>query len=372
MKKIGLLINPVAGIGGKVGLKGSDGAQTQAKARALGARAESGEKAARALAVLAEGREEFCLLAPPGEMGMDVAAPYGFQVQPVGTITAGQTDAGDTLRLARQLADDGAELILFAGGDGTARNIMDALGEDLPVIGIPTGCKIYSAVYAINPEKAGHIALQWVRGRGRGTRLAEVLDIDEDMFRQNQVQAKLYGRLLVPNERTAMQNLKSGGGVSEEANVEMLTNYVSDTMQPDTLYIYGSGSTLDQIARRMGLDNTLLGVDLVYNRQLIAKDVAEQDILQALDRYPCARVLVTIIGGQGYLFGRGNQQLSAAVLARVGKENIQVVATRDKVMQLFDQKLYLDTGDPAVNQTLCGYYKVIVGYEDYIMKGCTC
>lgn len=372
MKKIGLIINPVAGIGGKVGLKGSDGAEIQARARALGAVPESNEKAGITLRMLKQEEGQFELYTYPKEMGADAARAAGLDAKLIGDIMLEGTRPADTIKAAKEMYALGADLILFAGGDGTARNILDAVGTEVPVLGIPAGCKIHSAVYAINPRFAGELALQFIQGKVKEMREAEVMDIDEDLFRQNRVRARLYGYLKVPNARNLVQNLKSGRGNSETASIDGLSRYLADTMLKDTLYIIGPGSTTRAIMDKLGLPNTLLGVDLVYNRKLLAADVAEQGILCALEHCGKAKLIVTVIGGQGYVFGRGNQQLSANVIRRVGKANIIIAASKDKMLSLFGQSLYVDTGVEEVNQNLCGYYKVVVGYEDYVMFKISC
>ena len=367
MRKLGFIVNPVAGIGGKVGLKGSDGAETQARARALGAVAESGKKALLALEGLGEYRDKLEVYTYPGERGEEVCAAAGLEYRVLGQIEAGQTGPEDTRRAARVLRDAGVELLLFAGGDGTARDILDAVGSSIPVLGIPTGCKIHSGVYALNPRSAGRLLIRFAQGQLRDTREAEVMDIDEALFRQGQVQARLYGYLRIPNEGRLLQNLKSGRAHSESASVDMLSNYIAETMEPDVLYIIGTGSTTAAIMEKLGLPNTLLGVDLVYAGQRIAADCTEQEILSQLEGRPKAKIIVTVIGGQGYLFGRGNQQISAEVIRRVGRENIIVAAARDKLLSLFGAPLYVDTGDEEVNALLRGYIPVIVGYEDSVM-----
>ena len=192
------------------------------------------------------------------------------------------------------------------------------------------------------------------------------MDIDEDLFRQGIVQARLYGYLQVPNESKMVQNLKSGRGFSESASVELLSNYIADTWEDDTLYIVGTGSTIAAIMKRLGLQNTLLGVDLVYGGAVIASDCTEQEILRTMENYDKVRILVTVIGGQGYIFGRGNQQISASII-KVGRENIIVAASKNKMLSLFGKSLYVDTGDEEVNQALAGYIRVIVGYGESVM-----
>lgn len=367
MKKLGIIVNPVAGIGGKVGLKGSDGRDTLERALALGASPESGKKARITMQALREVAPLLDIYTCPGEMGEDVCRAAGLTVTVLDGVRGTQTAPEDTMRAARLMRDEGMDLLLFAGGDGTARNILDAVGTDVTVLGIPTGCKIHSGVYALNPKTAGMLMAQYAQGKVRETREAEVMDIDEDLFRQDIVQARLYGYLRIPNETKMVQNLKSGRGYSEAASVDMLSNYVADSMERDVLYIVGTGSTTAAIMRKLGLPNTLLGVDLVRNGEVLASDCTERDLLTALDAYPDARILVTVIGGQGYVFGRGNQQISADVIRRVGRENIIVAASKNKMLSLFGRSLYVDTGDEEVNRMLCGYMRVIVGYEDTIM-----
>lgn len=369
MKKLGFIVNPVAGIGGKVGLKGSDGLATLARARELGAVPESGKKALVTMAGLKAVEDELDIYTYPGEMGADICAQAGLHATVMGSIAGGKTTSEDTMRAARSLRDLDLDLILFAGGDGTARNILDAVGTSVTVLGIPTGCKIHSGVYALNPRTAGMLMSQFAQGKVRETKEAEVMDIDEELFRQGVVQARLYGYLKIPNETKMVQNLKSGRGYSETQSVDLLSNYVADHLEPDTLYIVGTGSTTAEIMKKLDLPYTLLGVDLVYNRKVLALDCTEQDILDALDHHSgkAVKIIVTVIGGQGYIFGRGNQQISAEVIQRVGRENIIVAASKGKILSLFGQNLYVDTGNEAVNQLLRGYMRVIVGYEDEVI-----
>lgn len=367
-KRIALVVNPVAGIGGKVGLKGSDGEETLQKALALGAVPEAGKKAAVALSRL-KGLD--CeVITFPGEMGEDVCCNAGISCKVVGDINKGHTTPEDTERAVLQLAAMDPDLLVFAGGDGTARNVASVLQEsDRPVLGIPAGCKIHSGVYALNPRAAGELLERFCKGALSRTRQGEVMDIDEDLFRQNIVQARLYGYLNVLDEKRLVQNLKSGRDPGGKEALMLIADGFRASMEEDVLYIMGTGSTIDVIMKRLELPNTLLGVDLVYNGKVIGSDCTERDILEALDQYPKAKIVVTVIGGQGYIFGRGNQQLSAEVIRRVGVDNILIVAGKEKVMLLPGFELHADTGDEEVNAMLAGYRQVIVGYgEKMIMK----
>jgi predicted polyphosphate/ATP-dependent NAD kinase len=366
VRKIGLIVNPVAGIGGKVGLRGSDG-EAYTRALELGARPESNEKAKITLQVIKQVEDAVELYTYPADMGGDIVKACGYKAHIIGIIESGRTRPEHTVRAAQDLKNAGVELLLFAGGDGTARNIFDAIGSDFPVLGIPAGCKIHSPVYALNPKCAGEIVVRFINGTVKSFKEAEVMDIDEELFRQNRLQAKLYGYLKVPDAGGFVQNMKSGRNMSEATSIGLMAGYIADTMEKDTLYIIGPGSTTRAIMDKLELPNTLLGVDLVYNGRLIENDVTEKQILTAFEKYKMRKIIVTVIGGQGYVFGRGNQQISAEVLRNVGKENIIIAATKDKMISLMGKNLYMDTGHEDVNEYLCGFYKVTVGYEDYVI-----
>jgi predicted polyphosphate/ATP-dependent NAD kinase len=367
MKKIiGLIVNPVAGMGGRVGLKGSDGPEILKKAIELGAVPQSPKRAMQALEKLLPLKGELDIITYPGEMGEDEARELGFSPIVIGSVIQGQTTPEDTQQAARQMQEIGVDLILFAGGDGTARNIYNAVGDRVAVLGIPAGVKIHSAVYGLNPKSSGELAALYLQGKVKELHEAEVMDIDEDAFRSGRVSAKLYGYLKVPYEKKYVQNLKSGGVAGEKTTLERIAHYIVDHMEDDYHYIIGPGTTTRPIMEVLGLDYTLLGVDVVYRKKLVARDANEKTLLHITEGKK-AKIIVTTIGGQGYIFGRGNQQLSPEVITRVGKENIIIISTRDKLNTNFGRPLLVDTGDDEVNAYLTGYYRVIVGYADTIM-----
>lgn len=362
-KRIGLIVNPIAGMGGGVGLKGTDNAETLAKARALGARPRSSERATAALQALKErlGDDVEIVTAAAG-MGENAARAAGFLPVLVGAPFSDDTSAEDTRRIAGELIERGIDLLLFAGGDGTARDICAAIGTRIPALGIPTGVKMHSAVYATIPRAAGEAAAHFLTLAAAKCREAEVMDIDEDAFRGGRVSARLYGMLLIPDAPRLIQNLKSGSSGSEGASLAGIADDVIERMRDGALYIIGPGTTTRAIVERMGGRKTLLGVDLYCRGELIAADATERQILDQLDGVP-ARIVVTPIGGQGFIFGRGNQQLSAEVIGRVGKANIIIVASMDKMAGLRGEPLLVDTGDPDCDAMLAGYARVVTGYR---------
>jgi predicted polyphosphate/ATP-dependent NAD kinase len=458
MKKIGLIINPVAGMGGKVGLKGTDGLAIVEKAVMMGARPEAEAKALLALKALLPIKDKIELITCPGPMGEDAALKAGFNPrlldipalhtvkqmdnkdtlsQEDKTVTPSQEDVTVTpsrgnntvtpsqeenfktpspLRgegrgggekvfslfrssdirssdlqngegrgggevnflcstlpthteaAAKALAAEPVDLLLFAGGDGTARNVHNALGEDtsLTVIGIPAGVKIHSAVYATTPHSAGELARQYLAEGGLPLRQAEVMDIDEDAFREGRLSARLYGYLPVPCSAYLMQHLKVGGAASEASTLEAIAEQVVENMQAGVAYIIGPGSTISPIMEKLGLKNTLLGVDVVRDGKLLAADVGEKELLEMI-RGQETKIIVTVIGGQGYIFGRGNQQISPHVIRQVGRDNIIVVATKEKILALEHGSLLVDSGNEEINNLLRGYIRVITGYREELI-----
>jgi len=348
-------------------------------------------RARLALERLTRLKDEIELLAAPGEMGEDEARAAGFAPTVVGSLAgrptyaaaererlgaagddlgaAGEfalTTAADTEQAAREMAAAGADLILFAGGDGTARTICAAVGTKVPVIGVPAGVKIHSAVYATTPAAAGDVAALYLHDRPASVQLreAEVMDIDEEAFRENRVSARLYGFMTVPVARGLTQSAKAGGVAGEQRALNDVAAEVVAGMEPGCLYIVGPGTTTRAVMERLGLPKTLLGVDVVADGAVVAADATEGDLLRALERFDRARIVVTVIGGQGHVFGRGNQQVSPAVIRRVGRDGIIVVATQTKLLSLDGRPLLVDTGDPDLDTELSGYIRVVTGLHD--------
>jgi len=362
MKRVGLIINPIAGMGGSVGLKGTDGLDILKKALELGARGLSTSRAKTALKQLNPGAAALELYAGHGALGADAAAACGFSPRLAGGRCAGGTRARDTRRTAREMLAKGVDLLLFAGGDGTARDVYAAVGDRLTVLGIPTGVKMHSAVYALNPLRAGELARWFLTGRNRQTRLAEVMDIDEAKYRQGMVAARLFGYLRIPYESRHVQRMKASSPASERVTQEAIAADITAEMSPDTLYLIGPGTTTSPIMEQLGLEATLLGIDAVCNQAQVGKDLNENQILKILGTR-LAKLIVTPIGGQGYILGRGNQQLSPRVIRRVQPGNIIVVATPGKINRLMGRPLLVDTGDDDLNRQLCGFTRVVSGYR---------
>ncbi len=363
-KKLGLIINPVAGLGGSVGLKGSDGMVEEALAR--GALPQSERRAQVALQEILCIKENIAIYTGHGSMGHGLALEMGFDCVAMESPSASATTAEDTRALTVWLQEQGMDLILFAGGDGTARDICAAAKENAVFLGIPAGVKIHSPVYARSPATAGRLAAMYLQGQVTDVTENEVLDIDEEQYRQEIINTKLYGYLRVPAEPEYTQCRKCSSASSEEETFAAIAEYVADTMQKDTYYIVGAGTTTRAVMRELELENTLIGVDLVYNYELVANDVYGSQILDYIGDKP-AKLLVTVTGGQGFLFGRGNQQLTPALLRRIGKENITILATKDKIIKLRGQPLLVDTGDPELDQYLSGYHFVVCDYNETII-----
>ena len=362
-KRLGLIVNPIAGMGGRVGLKGTDSMEIVREAVRLGGVPESPGRAITALRQLfttaGDGIE---LLAAPGRMGEDEATESGFRPLVVGGASTGDTSASDTRRAAEAMLAAGVDLILFAGGDGTARDIYSAVGDAVPVVGIPAGVKMHSAVYATNPRAAANLVEKFLSNPDIPLREMEVMDIDEDAFRQGSVSASLYGYMRVPYERHLVQGAKSGSEPSDESAANAVAREMARRIEPGHLYVLGPGTTLRGIGRELGVEKTLLGVDLYKDGEIIARDVTATQVAKAVgDNQGHTSIVVTPIGGQGHIFGRGNQQISPSVIRQAGKDAIVVVATTTKLAALRGRPLLVDTGDPEVDDMLSGYIRVVTG-----------
>jgi predicted polyphosphate/ATP-dependent NAD kinase len=367
MKKVGLIVNPVAGMGGSVGLKGTDG-QLYKKALALGADPVTPGRTEAFLSRI-EHEDEIALLVAPGKMGADHVGDLDISFTTVGQIRD-DTSAADTKRIATRMVARGAELLIFVGGDGTARDVYDAIDSEVPVVAVPAGVKVYSSVFAVNPRAAAEMVDAFVEDGGVTEK--EVLDIDEDAFRQDRLESKHYGTLLVPEEQRFLQHGKvaSTRSPSVEESKQEIAAFIVEEMDPETLYLIGPGTTLKAVTDTLDLPKTLLGVDAVVDQELVAEDLNERKIVDLFKGYPQRVIIVTPLGGNGFIFGRGNKQFTPRVISQVGPENIRVIATRHKLKTL--DCLRVDTGDLEVDEMLCGWITVTVGYRESRMMEVRC
>jgi len=387
--RVGLLVNPVAGLGGRVGLKGSDGTETVRRAIALGAVPQAGERAGAALGRMLErwppDRERPLVLAGSGLMGERVARDAGLAPVIVGHLDpAEDSTAEDTRSIVAEMVAAGLDLLLVAGGDGTARDVCAAIGTTTPVVGIPAGVKLHSPVYATSPLAAGDLAAGFLAAAParRRTALAEVIDLDEDAYRRGEIAPRLYGELLVPAEDRRLQARKTPSPLSDGAAAAGVAEGIARHLVPGGRCVLGPGSTVRAVAARLGVPKTLVGVDVVDVEVgaplsigaapakvalLVALDVGAAELERLVADVPSSLV-VTPIGGQGFILGRGNQQMSPAVvravLAAAGRDGIMVAATPSKLASLQGRPLLVDSGDAALDMELSGYLSVVTGPDE--------
>ncbi len=376
--KLGFIINPIAGIGGSVALKGSDGMAMHALA--LGAEPKANARASLALEVLQPYQNDIVIYTANDQMGEQCASDLGFNVEVLYQSKHEHTQSDDTQLAAQALLAQGVDIILFAGGDGTARDIANIVANEddyqqVPVLGIPAGCKIHSGVYAITPKAAGRIIELMVTKELVTLTTGDVMDIDEHLFRDGIVKAKRYSEMKIPSELRYVQAVKSGGKESDELVLQDIAANVIEEMNDhdEHQFIIGSGSTTAFLMDELGLANTLLGVDIVSHHSLTNSDVTEAELYQAItDFQGVSKLVITLIGGQGHIFGRGNQQLSPriirAVIAQTGNtDNIIIIATKAKLAALENKPLVSDTGDSELDQVLTGFMTVTTGYKDQVL-----
>ena len=295
MFRLGLIVNPLAGLGGAIALKGSDDIQTVDAAVSLGAVPRANQRTLQALSVLTS--LDIDIITYPDAMGETAAREAGFSPVVLGATQSGLTTANDTECAAQELIAYGIDLLLFAGGDGTARNICNVVTNGFPVLGIPAGVKIHSGVYAVTPKAAGEIVAMLACGDLVTLAEQEVRDIDEQAFREGRVSAKHYGNLFVPQEHRYLQNVKESGKEVEALVLDDIAAGFADTMEEGVRYIMGSGSTVAALMAHLNLDNTLLGVDVIEDGELIASDCTAAELLLLTNNHPTILV-ITIIGGQ--------------------------------------------------------------------------
>ena len=360
--KVGVIVNPAAGMGGRLGLKGTDG-RAFIEALARGAEPVSPLRASRFLWALEPSWIEELLL-PPGIMG---AGSPGYpwrlfgKVRIVECVPPGKwpTSRLDTIECARAMAGI-VDLLVFVGGDGTARDVMDSIDLSTPARGGPAGVKVYSPVFAKSPEAAASIVGRCSED-GCILEEREVLDIDEEAFRRGELRASHYGYLLVPRVPGAVQGGKepsrAGPGVLDD-----IAEQVAEDVEDCTLYILGPGTTVARVAARLGVEKSLLGVDAYHNGRLVGRDLDADSMEEIATRYRRVKLILSPIGGTGFLLGRGNQQIPPSIIRRAGREGLIVVSDPEKLRSI-NYTLLVDTGDKSLDEELEGPIKVVVGYN---------
>ncbi len=372
MKTIGLIINPIAGMGGAVGLKGTDGVDTLKKAIQLGAVPTSGEKTKSTLREILDKSLEFRLLTCAGTMGEEAVREVGIDPELIEMDSSNKISAQTSIDAAKQMMKKKVDLLLFAGGDGTARNIVEAVGNEIPVLGIPTGVKIQSSAFSINPRSAGRICTAFINNNKIEFREGEVIDLDEDQYRKGNISTRLFGYLKIPFLKEHVQRLKSGTPKTEKYTQEAIANDLAERMSDDTFYLVGPGSTTKALVDHFGLQGSLLGVDVITSKKVIANDVNYCQILKLIESSNRVELIITPIGGQGFIFGRGNQQFTPELLSNINKDQIHILSTIQKLTSLRGQPFLIDTGNEVVNTKLSGYYRVTTGYHQSTVYKAIC
>ena len=370
MRRIGFLVNPIAGMGGRVGLKGTDGVEDEA--RAAGAEPVAGPKAITfAAAFLRQAANDPSVdvewLTCRGAMGSDSLEAAGVPPQRIRIVYSPpeRTTSKDSTVAAQQAIGAGAELLVFCGGDGTARDASLAVEDRIPILGVPAGVKMHSGVFAVSVTAAAEILVAFARGQLR-IGLAEILDLDEDAYRRGEWKIRLFGTTKTLVEPHLVQAGKMMvAEVSEESVRAELAEHFEELFasEPETLFLLGPGSTIDGIAKASGLEKTLLGIDAVLGGRRIATDLNEKGILGLLAQHPRTKLVLSPIGAQGFILGRGNLQVNPEVLRRIGTRNVIVVATSSKLAAT--PVLRVDTGDEVLDEEFRKkeYLFVIVGYR---------
>lgn len=367
--RAGLIVNPLAGLGGAVALKGTDGVAAEALAR--GAKPEAGKRVQTFLAALGSRVGDIDWSCCPAQMGADILGAFVKDFTVIGSqnhspSARGLPTSAEDTRKAAQALDGKVDLLLFAGGDGTARDLVDAAQSVPAVLGIPAGVKMHSGVFASSPSAAAALVARLLDGELLSVTQGEVRDLDEAALRQGQVRARHYGALPVPADLRYLQHVKQGGSEAEPLVIEDLAAELDELRQSDALTLIGAGTTLAGVMSAWGLGSSLMGIDALESGALVGSDLAEAQIWELLASGKPANLLLSFTGGQGYVFGRGNQQLSPRCLRRIGKQHIHILATKRKLEALEGRPLLIDTGERQLDEAFAGLARITTGYQDQV------
>jgi len=365
--RVGFIINPIAGMGGKVGLKGTDGVFD--KAIELGAKPIASQKAESMIKDFISNYSNLDSIkwyTCKGEMGQNALNNSGIsKIEIIYEQQDENTTSEDTKRVCKKFLELKVDLILFCGGDGTARDIFKIVGKKIPILGIPSGVKMHSGIFGINTSATAKMFFEFINNN-LTIGDAEIMDLDEDRYRRGEWNIRLFGVAQGIVEPTYIQVGKSCfESVSDDAVKDELTEHIVDEIEENNnfLYLFGSGGTIDYIAKKMDIDNTLLGIDAVYKKKLVGKDLNEEKILKLLKKYAKVKVILSPIGAQGFILGRGNLQLSPVVIKKIGLDNMIVISTPSKLVHT--PVIRVDTGDNKLDQMFAEleFFMVVIGYR---------
>jgi predicted polyphosphate/ATP-dependent NAD kinase len=365
--ELGFIVNPIAGMGGRVGLKGTDGVLEEAVAR--GAEPLAPKRAIEFLEKLKKGMDgtSIKILTCPRIMGEEEAKAASLPVQVLPMIIGEETTAENTKTAVKMMVKARVELIVFVGGDGTAKDIFDAIRENdrTYILGIPSGVKMYSGVFAVNPSDAVEVVIAFAENRAEITDF-EIMDADESAIRRDALVVKLHGFLKGPFLPMRIQGSKqvSPETVDERENQTAIARFIIEEIPSEATYILGPGTTVKRVAELLRVEKTTLGVD-VYKNGKVLLDIDEKRILKEVEDWRNTWIVLSPIGQQGILLGRGNQQISPEIIKRIGKQHIIVAATKGKLQSIQEGVLRVDTGDTDADDMLRGYIRVATDYKEW-------
>ncbi|MHA1829871.1 MAG: ATP-NAD kinase family protein [Candidatus Heimdallarchaeaceae archaeon] len=362
--KVGFIVNPIAGLGGKKAWKGTD---LISEAWSFFEKGEhySFQRVNQALHSIPQNfpvRFYYC----GGVMGEQLLSNFGFEKEMIYNPTNKRTSAEDTKRACQILLKCNVDLIIFVGGDGTARDVSSVIDDKIPVLGIPSGVKMFSGCFLNHPNDLGEI-LESMRNGDVIVAPEDVMDVDEEMFRENKVQASLFGHLLVPQKLGLIQGGKISSSISSiEVYKSISLELVEEHKLLKGIVVLGTGSTVYHIMKSLGREKTLLGIDVLIDGEIKFKDV-DEETLYNITKSKTIKMILTPIGGQGFLLGRGNQQISSRVLSNTKEFNLIIVSTEEKLRTI--DKLQIDLEEPVTfAQVKNGFIKVLVSYHQYMLK----
>jgi predicted polyphosphate/ATP-dependent NAD kinase len=370
--RIGLVVNPVAGMGGRVGLKGTDGLLDEALDR--GAEPVAPGCMVRFLDRLGDDARLVDWVTCAFDMGADELAEAGLRKEDHFNVaytapSLHATNADDTERACKAIIGRGVDVLVLCGGDGTARDVLRAVAKNVPVLGVPSGVKMFSGIFALSPEAAAEVLSAFIAGEaevGEG----EVVDVDEAAYRDGRLAVSLFGSMPILRARSLIQDTKRVSSLGDEGSAQdQIARFVVEMLERADypLTVLGAGTTVEAVARRLGVTKTPLGVDVVRGTELLVEDASEDDLLRIIAGNEGVRIVLSPIGAQGFVLGRGNQQISPDVLiSSGGPASLIIVATPHKLRSM--EVLRVDTGEPDLDLKLAGMRQIITGFHDVTMR----